>query len=324
MQRQLRLITTSMSLTIALATGPSFAAEAEIWPSKKVAVIVGYASGGFADNVARVVGRKLGDMWKQPVVIQNMAGAGGNIAARSVAAAPADGYTLLATTTSLAINDTLYRDKGFRTDGLTAVAIPVEAPELLVANPKSGIKTFADLLTKAKTEQIYLGSSGIGSGSHISAEYALRIMAKVNVKHIPFSGGNPAMLALMTGEISVLASTATAIPAIQSGELVGLAVGSLERSTILPDIKTYSENGLKGFTASSWTGLFAPVATPETTLKTINAAVNEAVKDPEVLRQLQTLGVMPSQRSRSEAVRFFQDEIQNWKKMVNNINLSAE
>ena len=324
MQKQLRLITASMSLTIALATGPSFAAEAEAWPSKKVAVIVGYASGGFADNVARVVGRKLGDMWKQPVVIQNMAGAGGNIAARSVAAAPADGYTLLATTTSLAINDTLYRDKGFRTDGLTAVAIPVEAPELLVANPKSGIKTFADLLTKAKTEQIYLGSSGIGSGSHISAEYALRIMAKVNVKHIPFSGGNPAMLALMTGEISVLASTATAIPAIQSGELVGLAVGSPERSTILPDVKTYSENGLKGFTASSWTGLFAPIATPETTLKIINAAVNEAVKDPEVLRQLKTLGVMPSQRSQEDSVKFFKAEILNWEQMVKSIGLSAE
>ena len=324
MQRKMPLITTLLGLTIALAASPAVAADAEVWPNKRVAVIVGYASGGFADNVARVVGRKLGETWNQPVVIQNMAGAGGNIAARSVATAPADGYTLLATTTSLAINDTLYRDKGFRTDGLTAVAIPVEAPELLVANPKSGIKTFADLLTKSKTEQIYLGSSGIGSGSHISAEYALRIMAKVNVKHIPFSGGNPAMLALMTGEISVLASTATAIPAIQSGELVGLAVGSLERSAILPDVKTYSENGLKGFTASSWTGLFAPIVTPETTLKTINAAVNEAVKDPEVLRQLKTLGVMPSQRSQPDAVKFFKAEILNWEQMVKSIGLSAE
>jgi tripartite-type tricarboxylate transporter receptor subunit TctC len=324
MQKKLRLITASMSLTIALATGPSFAAEAEVWPSKKVAVIVGYASGGFADNVARVVGRKLGDMWKQPVIIQNMAGAGGNIAARSVAAAAPDGYTLLATTTSLAINDTLYRDKGFRTDGLIAVAIPVEAPELLVANPKSGIKSFEDLLAKAKTEKIYLGSSGIGSGSHISAEYALRIMAKVDVKHIPFAGGNPAMLALMTGEISVLASTATAIPAIKSGELVGLAVGSLDRSVILPEVKTYSENGLKGFTASSWTGLFSPNGTPDATLKTINAAVNEAVKDPDVLKQLQTLGVMPGQRSQPESIKFFKDEVENWQQMVKLIGLSAD
>jgi hypothetical protein len=324
MQKYFCLITVSMSLNIALATGSAFAADAEAWPSKRVSVVVGYASGGFADNVARVVGRKLGETWNQPVVIQNMAGAGGNIAARSVAAASADGYTLLATTTSLAINDTLYRDKGFRTDGLTAVAIPVEAPELLVANPKSGIKSFADLLTKAKTEQIYLGSSGIGSGSHISAEYALRIMAKVNVKHIPFSGGNPAMLALMTGEITVLASTATAIPAIQSGELVGLGVGSLDRSTILPDVKTYSENGLKGFTASSWTGLFAPAGTPDATLKTINAAVNIAAQDPGVISQLKNLGVTPSQRSQPDAVKFFQDEILNWQKMVKSIDLSAE
>jgi tripartite-type tricarboxylate transporter receptor subunit TctC len=324
MQKKTCLIAAAASLAFALTANHAFAAETEAWPSKKVAVIVGYASGGFADNVARVVGRKLGDMWKQPVIIQNMAGAGGNIAARSVAAAAPDGYTLLATTTSLAINDTLYRDKGFRTDGLIAVAIPVDAPELLVANPKSGIKSFADLLNKAKTEQIYLGSSGIGSGSHISAEYALRIMAKVNVKHIPFSGGNPAMLALMTGEISVLASTATAIPAIQSGELVGLSVGSLQRSTILPDVKTYSENGLTGFTASSWTGLFAPVATPDATLKSINASVNEAVKDPEVLRQLKTLGVVPSQRSHPDAVKFFKDEIVNWEQMVKSIGLFSE
>ena len=105
---------------------------------------------------------------------------------------------------------------------------------------------------------------------------------------------------------------------------MGLAVGSLERSTILPDVKTYSENGLKGFTASSWTGLFAPVATPETTLKTINAAVNEAVKDPEVLRQLKTLGVMPSQRSQQDSVQFFKAEILNWEQMVKSIGLSAE
>jgi tripartite-type tricarboxylate transporter receptor subunit TctC len=322
MQASTRILATLMTLGgICSAVVP--AAGQEAWPTKRVSVMVGFASGGFADGVARVLSRHLSEKWKQPVLVQNMAGAGGNIAARSVSIAPADGYTLLATTTSLAINDTLFRDKGFRTDGLTAVAIPVEAPELLVANPKSGIKTFADLLDKSKSSQIYLGSSGIGSGSHISAEYALRILAKVNVKHIPFAGGNPAMLALMTGDVNVLASTATAISAIQSGELVGLAVGSNERSPILPDVPTYAENGLKGFTASSWAGLFAPKGTPVGVLDTINAGVNAALSDEEVLRQLKIMGVIPNKRTRSEADQFFKSEITNWEQMVKAIGLSG-
>jgi tripartite-type tricarboxylate transporter receptor subunit TctC len=307
-----------------LLHAPAAWAQAEgNWPSRRVNVIVGYASGGFADNVARVLTRRMSEQWKQPVIVQNMAGAGGNIAARSVSIAAPDGYTLLGTTTSLAINDTLYRDKGFRADGLTAAAIPVEAPELLVTNPKTGIKTFADLVAKSKTGTIYLGSSGIGSGSHISAEYALRVLAKIDVKHIPFAGGNPAMLALMTGDITIMASTATAIPSVQSGELIGLAVGSKTRTSVLPNVPTYTENGLSGFTASSWTGLFAPKGTPEPVLEAINAGVNEAMKDPETLRQLNILGVLPVPKSLRDSEKFFQDEITNWEKMVLAIGLSG-
>ena len=307
-----------------LAHVPVACAQAEEhWPARRVAFIVGYASGGFADNVARVLSRRMAEQWKQTVVVQNMAGAGGNIAARSVSTAAPDGYTLLATTTSLAINDTLYRDKGFRTDGLTTVAIPVEAPELLVTNAKSGIRTFADLVSKARSGPIYLGSSGIGSGSHISAEYALRILAKVAVKHIPFAGGNPAMLALMTGDITVMASTATAIPSIQSGESLGIAIGSQTRSTVLPNVPTYTENGLTGFTASSWTGLFAPKGTPVAVLEAINAGVNEALHDQETLRQLKALGVLPVPKTRAESERFFFEEIRNWEKMVLAIGLSG-
>jgi tripartite-type tricarboxylate transporter receptor subunit TctC len=321
MQHAGRLFTAALAFASLASLQAARAQTDESWPSRRVSFMVGYAAGGFADNVARVLSRRMSEQWKQPIVVQNMAGAGGNIAARSVMTAPPDGYTLLATTTSLAINDTLYRDKGFKTDGLVAAAIPVEAPELLVTNPKSGIKTFADL--KKRTGTLYLGSSGIGSGSHISAEYALRVLSKLDVKHIPFAGGNPAMLALMTGDITVMASTATAIPSIQSGESIGLAVGSKTRSPVLPDVPTYTENGLTGFTASSWTGLFAPKGTPEPVLNTINAGVNEALKDPETLRQLKTLGVLPVQRGRKESEQFFHDEIGNWEKMVQAIGLSG-
>ena len=321
MQHAGRLFAAALGLASLASMQAARAQTEESWPSRRVTFMVGYAAGGFADNVARVLSRRMSEQWKQPIIVQNMAGAGGNIAARSVMTAPPDGYVLLATTTSLAINDTLYRDKGFKTDGLVAAAIPVEAPELLVTNPKSGIKTFADL--KTRTGALYLGSSGIGSGSHISAEYALRVLSKLDVKHIPFAGGNPAMLALMTGDITVMASTATAIPSIQSGEAIGLAVGSKTRSPVLPDVPTYTENGLTGFTASSWTGLFAPKGTPEPVLNVINAGVNDALKDAETLRQLKVLGVLPVQRGRKESEQYFHDEIGNWEKMVLAIGLSG-
>jgi tripartite-type tricarboxylate transporter receptor subunit TctC len=323
MQKARSLLAAVLGFASLVHAPAAWAQAEEKWPSRRVTFIVGYASGGFADNVARVLSRRMSEQWKQPVIVQNMAGAGGNIAARSVSMAAPDGYTLLATTTSLAINDTLYRDKGFRADGLIAAAIPVEAPELLVTNPKTGIKNFADLIAKSKTGTIYLGSSGIGSGSHISAEYALRVLARIDVKHIPFAGGNPAMLALMTGDITVMASTATAIPSIQSGESIGLAVGSKTRTPVLPNVPTYTENGLNGFTASSWTGLFAPKGTPEPVLEAINAGVNQALKDPETLRQLNALGVLPVPKGLKESEKFFQDEITNWEKMVLAIGLSG-
>ena len=210
------------AVAFAHLTGSAFAQEA--WPSKRLTMVVGFAAGGFADSVGRIVARKLGERLKHPVIVQNIDGAGGNIAARNVSMAPADGYTFLVTTTSLAINETLAKDKGFTADSLVPVAIPVEAPEMLVGNPKHNIRSLADALNHAKTGKLYFGSSGVGSGSHIAVEYFFKMLAKVEAKHIPFKGGHPAMHALLTGDVNLLASTATAKPHIRSGELVGWRV----------------------------------------------------------------------------------------------------
>lgn len=293
----------------------------EVWPSKRVTIIVGFASGGFADTVTRLFARKLGEHWKQTVIVQNMPGAGGNIAARSVSIAAPDGYTLLATTTSLAINETLNKDKGFSVDALAPIAIPVEAPELLASNPKSGIKTFADVLEVARSGKLYMSSSGIGSGSHISAEYFFKVLAKVSVKHIPFPGGYPAMLALMTGDVNLMASTSTVMPSILNGELAGIAVGSAKRTALLPDVPTYSEQGYPGFTPSSWTGMFAPINTPAALLDSINAAVNVTLKDPEVLAHFNKVGLVTRPDSRAEATRYFKSEVKRWGEMVKAIGL---
>ncbi|MDB5597461.1 MAG: extra-cytoplasmic solute receptor [Hyphomicrobiales bacterium] len=323
MQPIMRTVATASIAALILLQGSGVQAQtAEPWPSRRVALVVGYAAGGFADGVARIIARKLSERWKQPVVVQNMAGAGGNLAARSVSIAAPDGYTLLGTTTSLAINETLYRNKGFTSAGLAAIAIPVEAPELLASNPKSGIHNYADMLKVAREGKLYMGTSGIGSGSHISAEYFFKVLAKVDVKHIPFPGGNPAMLALMTGDINIMASTATAIPSILNGELTGIAVGSAQRSPMLPNVPTHEENGFPGFRASSWAGFFAPSGTPDAILDTINADVNDALTDPEVQRQFHTMGLQTTTRDRAEVVRFFNAEIDRWGKMVSAIGLT--
>ena len=307
-----------------LALAPAQAQEA--WPTKRVTLIIGYAPGGFADSVARIIGARLSERLGQQIITQNMEGAGGNIAARHVAATPADGYTILVTTTSLAINDTLYKAKGFSSQGLAPIALPVSAPESFASNPKSSVKSLADLLAQAKRgETVYLGTPGIGSGSHLAAEYFFKILAKANVKHIPFPGGAPAKLGLLGRDVTVLSSTATAatIPAMVSKEIIGLAVASAERDPAIPDVPTFAELGYPDFLASSWTGFFAPEATPEAVLVKLNAEINAALKDPEVKAKIDAMGLIIAQRSQPESRAFFRAEIQNWAKMVEAAGVSV-
>jgi tripartite-type tricarboxylate transporter receptor subunit TctC len=321
-------MTRRLTLAASLLTIAGFALQPvqaqEAWPNKRISLYVGFAAGGFADSVARVIGNKLGERLKQSVIVQNMEGAGGNTAARSVTVAPPDGYTLLVTTTGLAINETLYKNKGFSTDALIPIAIPVSAPESLVANPKSPIKNFEDLIRESKAGRAYMGTPGIGSGSHIAAEYFFKVIAKLDVKHIPFQGGAPAMHGLMAGDINILASTATAatIPPLVNGELVGLGVASTERDPAIPMVPTFAEAGFPGFLASSWAGFFAPAGTPEAVVSRLNQEINEVMKDPDVRSKMQTLGLLIASRSRAETAEMFKDEVARWATMVKATGLS--
>jgi len=318
----------AVCLNIAAFAGAAMApAQAqEAWPTKRISLLIGFAPGGFADSVARIIGSRLGERLGQQVINQNMEGAGGNIAARHVAAATPDGYTLLVTTTSLAINDTLYKTKGFSAQGLAPIALPVSAPESLASNPRSSIKSLADLLAQAKAGQtVFLGTPGIGSGSHLSAEYFFKTLAKANVRHIPFPGGAPAKLGLLAGDVTVLSSTATAatIPAMVSKEIIGLAMASAERNPAVPDVPTFVELGYPDFLASSWTGFFAPEGTPDAVLVKLNAEINAALRDPEVKSKIDAMGLIITQRSQPDSRAFFRAEIQNWGKMVEAAGVSV-
>ncbi len=316
------------SLTIgfvALAALTPLAASAQdAWPAKRISLIVGFAAGGFADSVARVIGAKLSDRLKQTVIVQNMEGAGGNTAARQVSISAPDGYTFLVTTTGLAINETLYKNKGYSATSLMPISIPVSAPESLVVNPKSGIKSFPDLIAAANEGKAFMGTPGIGSGSHIAAEYFFKKIAKIQVKHIPFQGGSPAMQGLLSGDINVLASTAAAntIPPVVSGELLGLAVASTERDPAIPSVPTFAEIGYPGFVASSWTGFFAPAGTPDAIVERMNSEIAEVMKDPDVRGKMAILGLIIHTQSRQAAGDFFKTEIARWATMVEATGLS--
>jgi tripartite-type tricarboxylate transporter receptor subunit TctC len=254
-----------------------------------------------------------------------MEGGGGIRAARRVATSPPDGYTLLVTTTSLAINETLVPNRGYTAAALDAIALPVSAPESLSASVKSPVKNLADLVKAAKAGTVFMGSAGIGSGSHIAGEYFFKVVAKTPVKHIPFQGGNPAMMGLLTGDVTVLAATATALVRnVNNGDVTGLGIAAAERSPLLPSVPTFTEAGFPGMSAASWTGFFAPAGTPEAVLAKLNGEINAILKEPEIAKRIEAAGLQTTLRNRAETAKMFHSEIENWSAMVQAVGVPKQ
>jgi tripartite-type tricarboxylate transporter receptor subunit TctC len=323
-------ITTRMFLGLAtaamIAVPTASRAQGTNYPNQRIEFVVGFAAGGFADSIGRWVATRLGERTGQTVVVQNMPGGGGIRATRRVAMSTPDGYTILVVTTSLAINETLVPDRGYAASALDAVAVPVSAPEALSVNAKSSIKSVADLVNEAKEGKVFLGTAGIGTGSHIAAEYFFKVLAKTPVKHIPFQGGNPAMMALLSGDVTVLANTATVnlVRGVHNGEVTGLGIAATERSPILPSVPTFAESGYPGMSAASWTGFFAPAGTPEPVLAKLNSEINEILKEPEMTKRLEAGGLQLTVRSRAETAKMFSAEIASWSAMVQAVGLAKQ
>jgi tripartite-type tricarboxylate transporter receptor subunit TctC len=313
-----------LAASILVAAPTSGKAESAAYPSQRINFIVGFAAGGFADTIGRWVAARLGERTGQTVVVQNMEGGGGIRAARRVAGAAPDGYTILVTTTSLAINESLVPDRGYVATQFEAVTLPISAPESLSASSKSSIKTLADLVTEAKAGKVFMGSAGIGSGSHIAAEYFFKVLAKAPVKHIPFPGGAPAMMGLLSGDVTVLAATATGniSRAVNNGDTIGLAIAATERSPILPKVPTFAEAGYPGMHAASWVGFFAPAGTPEAVLAKLNSEINALLKEPDIAKRIEASGLQTTVRGRPESAKLFGAEIKNWSTMVKAVGVA--
>jgi tripartite-type tricarboxylate transporter receptor subunit TctC len=301
----------------------SYGALAQSYPSRPISIVVGFAPGGLVDTVARVIGQKLSERLGQPVVVENRPGASGNIAHKAVAAALPDGHTLLVASTSLAINESLFKNKGYATSELTPVLIAASNPEVLAihpSRPQKNLKEFVDA-AKAKGQPILFATAGIGSGSYIAAEYFFKFKAQVPATHVPYQGGAPAITAGMGNQVDVVAVAMAGgvTEPIKAGQLRGLGVASEKRAAALPDVPTYAEAGFPGFTATAWAGFFAPAKTDAAIVTKLNALVNEILDDPDVVRRLAPLGLEVIHGSPQDAEALFKTEVEKWTLMVNSI-----
>jgi len=299
-------------------------AQAQQYPTQRITFVVAFAPGGIADTLARLIAHGLESKLGQSVVVENRPGAGGNIAAGVVSRAAPDGYTLLLTTTALAINLTLQKNIQFTANDLKAVAIAASSPEALVANPANPAQNLADFVKAAKGKSINFGSAGVGSGSHIEAEYFFKKIANISVVHIPYQGGAPAINALLSNQIDVLATTlgGGAAAQIKAGKLRGLGIASDKRAAVVPDVPTYAEQSFTPFQAASWVGIFAPAKTEAAIVNKLNAAVEEVINDAEVQNKLKTIGFDPINGSAAQADACFRAEVTKWGEMVNALGLS--
>ena len=308
-----------------LVVGSPNASWAQGYPNKPITILVGFAPGGLIDVISRLVGQRLQEKLGQPVVVENRAGAAGNIAHRRVATGDADGYTILGGTTSLAINETVFAKRGYVADDFIAVSIAALSPEMISA-PVGGAKTLKEFIDSSRSTSAQFGTAGAGSASYITTQYFFQNLAKIPTTHIPFQGGAPAVSAALGNQIPLVATppAAGAAAPVKAGLLRGLAIAADKRMALLPDVPTYSESGYPGFTASAWTGFFLPAKTPKEIAVKLNEAIAEVLKEPAVGAKLQELGFEPIYLDQKASDEMFRAEIGKWRTMIEAIGLKVE
>jgi tripartite-type tricarboxylate transporter receptor subunit TctC len=293
---------------------------AQPYPAKPIRIIVPFPAGGTADIMARVVGQKMTETWGPQVVIDNRAGAGGNIAAELAAKSAPDGYTLfLCTVGTHAIHQTLYSKLAFDPiKDFSAVAYIAGVPNVAVVHPSIPVKSVKELIAfiKARPGQVNFGSPGTGTSVHMSGEM-LKVMAGLNMTHIAYKGNPQAVTDLMAGQIELMITNMpSVIPYIQSGRLRALAVTTKARSPALPDLPTMEEAGLPGYESSAWFGLVGQVAVPRDIVSKLNTEVVRIVRLADVKRNLAGQGADPLVMTPDEFGAFMKAETAKWGKVV--------
>ena len=304
-------------ILIGLAISPGQAAE---YPSRPVTLVVAFTPGGPSDVLARIVGKKMEQLLGQPFVIENRPGAGGNVAAEGVAHAAPDGYTLLMGNNSiLATNEALYKHLNYSPgkDFIPITLVGTQA-NILVVNPDVPAHSLKELIAHAKTQpgKINFASSGYGAAAHLAGEL-FKSEAKIDIVHVPYKGAAPALQDVIAGHDQMMfATAASVIGHIHGGRVRALAVTTLKRTQILPDLPTMDEAGLKGFEASTWHGLVAPAGTPPQIITALHDAAVKALHDPAVQSSLGKLGVDLVGDTPQEFQTYIKNEIPKWTAIV--------
>ncbi|MGE0559943.1 MAG: Bug family tripartite tricarboxylate transporter substrate binding protein, partial [Burkholderiales bacterium] len=286
---------------------------AQDYPNRPIRFLVGYAPGGGTDIMARTVAAKLSDSLGQQVIVDNRPGANANLAAGIVARSTPDGYTLMMISLSHAISKPLYRKLDYDLErDLTPLVNVASVPMFVVVSASSGAKSLADLIALTKSKPINYASAGAGSPEHIAAEL-LKGMARISMNHVPYKGGGPSVIALISGEIEVGFNTApVAVPQIKAGKIRALAVTSAKRNPALPDVPSVAEAGVPGYDMILWYGAVAPAGTPVAAVNRLNAEINKAIKLPDVQQRLASLGADPLGGSTAEFSKYIRSEISKY------------
>jgi tripartite-type tricarboxylate transporter receptor subunit TctC len=321
---QRRRVAQLAALTLAL---PGFVvrAQAPAWPVRPLRLVVAFAPGGPADIVARLIAQQLQDKLGQQVVVDNRPGAGGNIAARLVARESADGYALLVTTSSIAVNQTLYKDPGYDAMAdFTPVVLMAASPNILVAHPSEPAADLKAFLRAHKGQRVAYGSAGVGSTPHLTADHVLRVLGGLDAVHVPYQGAAPALQATAANQVP-LASVALppAVPLVRGGKVKALAVTSLKRIDALPDVPTVAESGFADFEDYTWVGLFGPARLPPDIVARLNTIVGDALRTPELHDKLAAAGMETRGDTPAAFAEYLKREIAKWGRIVKDTGVSA-
>lgn len=305
-----------IGLALGLSAGP---AQSQPWPSRPIRVIIGFPPGSGGETQVRLVGQKLTEALGQPVIIDPRPGASGNIAAELLVKSPGDGYTLLYFPAALAINPSLFPKVPYDlARDFTPVALLGSFPLVMVVNPAVAAKSVAELvaLARAKPGSVNYASIGNASPPHLAGELFGQL-AGVSLTHVPYKGSAPAQADLIGGQVQVMFDTAvSAIPHVKAGRTRALAVTTLRRSPLLPELPSLDEAGLKGYDLYGWGGMVAPAGVPAEVAARLNAEIVRALKSPEVAERLSGLGAVPGTMTNAEFGRFILEEAAKWKRLV--------
>jgi tripartite-type tricarboxylate transporter receptor subunit TctC len=302
-------------------------AHAQAYPAKSIRMIVPFAAGGGTDIVARAVAQKIGEAFGQSVVVDNKAGANGNIGMELAAKAPPDGYTIIMTSSALAINRSMYKGMGYdAVNDFAPVSLATLIPFILVVNSTLPVNSVRQLvaLARARKKELSYASSGTGNATHL-AMALLEMTTKIEMNHIPYKGTGQGIVDVMGGHVQLMfGAIPSTMPAVKAGKLRVLAISSAQRATVLPDVPTVAEAGVPGYELTSWYGVLAPAGTPAAVVAQLNGEIVKALSTSEVKARLTSEGAEPVGNSAQQFQAFIRSEIDKYAKIVAALGIGAK